>query len=172
MSDMPPGRETTRSVAASSEMRDQITRMMADYSAAIDNDQLEAWPDFFVEKCFYSVISRSDHEAGRCAGFMYCDNRNMLIDRVRSLRTANVYQPHIYRHILSPPRILAVNGDLVSSETNYVLIRTSIPDGAMTVFSTGRYLDDIVSEGRVAKLQRRVAVTDSNMIDMLLVIPI
>lgn len=172
MSDTADARDTARSMAASTGITERITRLMTDYNAAIDNDQLELWPDFFVQNCFYSVIGRSDHEAGRLAGFIYCDNRDMLVDRIRSLRSANVYQPHLYRHIISPPRVLAVSGDLVRSETSYVLIRTSLPDGAMVVFSAGRYLDDIVFDGSVAKFQRRVAVTDSDMIDMLLVIPI
>jgi anthranilate 1,2-dioxygenase small subunit len=145
---------------------------MTDYGAVIDNDRLELWPDFFVQNCFYSVIGRSDHEAGRLAGFMYCDNRDMLVDRIRSLRSANVFQPHRYRHVISPPRILAVNRDLVRCETSYVLIRTSVPEGAMVVFSTGRYLDEIIFDGPDVKFQRRVAVTDSDRIDMLLVIPI
>lgn len=172
MSNAADARDTARSIAVSSDITERITRLMTDYGAAIDNYQFELWPDFFVQNCFYSVIGRSDHEAGRLAGFIYCDNRDMLVDRIRSLRSANVYQPHRYRHIISPPRILAVNGDLVRSETSYVLIRTSIPDGAMVVFSTGRYLDDIVFDGATLKFQRRVAVTDSDMIDMLLVIPI
>lgn len=172
MSDPAHVRDTARSLEVSPDIRERITRLMTDYSAAIDNDQLESWPDFFVQNCFYSVLSRSNHEAGRLAGFIYCDNRDMLVDRIRSLRSANVYQPHLYRHVISPPRIVAMTGDLVRAETNYVLIRTSLPDGAMTVFSTGRYLDDIVFDGPVAKFQRRVAVTDSDMIDMLLVIPI
>jgi len=172
MSDKADSPDTARSIVASPDVTERITRLMTDYNAVIDNDQLELWPDFFVRDCFYSVIGRSDHEAGRLAGFIYCDNRDMLVDRIRSLRSANVYRPHLYRHIISPPRILAVNGDLVKSETSYVLIRTSLPDGAMDVFSTGRYLDDIVFDGPVGKFQRRVAVTDSDMIDMLLVIPI
>src|SRR5215468_508554 len=131
MSDTAGPGDTARSITASSDITERITRLMTDYSAVIDNDRLELWPDFFIQNCFYSVIGRLDHEAGRLAGFMYCDNRDMLLDRIRSLRSANVFQPHRYRHIISPPRILAVNGDLVRSETNYVLIRTSLPDGAM-----------------------------------------
>jgi len=171
MSDTASG-DRAWSIAASSDIMERITRLMTDYSAIIDNDQLELWPDFFVQNCFYSVIGRSDYEAGRLAGFMYCDNRDMLVDRIRSLRSANVFQPHRYRHVISPPRILAVNRDLVRCETSYVLIRTSVPEGAMVVFSTGRYLDEIIFDGPDVKFQRRVAVTDSDRIDMLLVIPI
>ena len=134
--------------------------------------RLEQWPEFFVEDCLYSVISRSNYEAGRRAGFIWCDNRNMLVDRIRSLRSANVYQPHLYRHILSPSRILAASGEVVKAETSFAVIRTSLPDGAMTVFSAGRYLDEIVLEGARTRFRSRIAVTDSDTIDMLLVIPI
>ena len=60
------------------------------------------------------VISRSNYEAGRRAGFIYCDNRDMLIDRISSLRSANVFQPH--RHILSAPRILVADRKMVKAE--------------------------------------------------------
>ena len=153
-------------------VRERITRLMVDCSAAIDNDALEEWPDFFLEKCLYMVISRSNYEAGRRAGFIYCDNRDMLIDRIRSLRSANVYQPHLYRHILSVPRILSTQREMVKTETSFAVIRTSLPDGAMTVFSAGRYLDEIVLEGARTRFRSRIAVTDSDTIDMLLVIPI
>ena len=95
-----------------------------------------------------------------------------LVDRIRSLRSANVYQPHLYRHILSPSRILAASGEVVKAETSFAVIRTSLPDGAMTVFSAGRYLDEIVLEGARTRFGSRIAVTDSDTIDMLLVIPI
>src|SRR6516162_701682 len=153
-------------------VRERITRLMVDCSAAIDNDALEEWPDFFLEKCLYMVISRSNYEAGRRAGFIYCDNRNMLIDRIRSLRSANVYQPHLYRHILSVPRILSAQREMVKTETSFAVIRTSLPDGAMMVFSAGRYLDEIFLEGASARFRSRIAVTDSDTIDMLLVIPL
>ena len=154
-------------------VRERITRLMVDCSAAIDNDALEEWPDFFLEKCLYMVISRSNYEAGRRAGFIYCDNRNMLIDRIRSLRSANVYQPHLYRHILSVPRILSAQREMVKTETSFAVIRTSLPDGAMMVFSAGRYLDEIFFlEGASARFRSRIAVTDSDTIDMLLAIPI
>jgi hypothetical protein len=61
---------------------------------------------------------------------------------------------------------------MVKTETSFAVIRTSLPDGAMTVFSAGRYLDEIFLEGTSARFQSRIAVTDSDTIDMLLVIPI
>lgn len=161
-----------RSLRLSYEARETIAQLMADYAAAIDNDELELWPDFFLEKCLYSVISRSNYEAGRQAGFIYCDSRGMLIDRIRALRSANVYQPHLYRHIQSPTRVVAASNGVIKAETNYAVIRVSVPDGAMVVFSVGRYLDEIILEDSRARFRSRIAVTDSDMIDMLLVIPV
>src|SRR5262252_7236008 len=172
MSEATLAADATRSAEVAYEIRERITRLMTDCSAAIDNDTLEEWPDFFLEKCLYMVISRSNYEAGRRAGFIYCDNRDMLIDRIRSLRSANVYQPHLYRHILSVPRILSTQHEMVKAETSFAVIRTSLPDGAMTVFSAGRYLDEIILEGASARFRTRIAVTDCDTIDMLLVIPI
>ena len=162
----------TISAEVAYDVRERIARLMVDCSAAIDNDALEQWPEFFLEKCLYMVISRSSYEAGRRAAFIYCDNRDMLVDRVRSLRSANVYQPHLYRHILSGPRILSAQREMVKTETSFAVIRTFLPDGAMTLFSAGRYLDEIFLEGTSARFHSRIAVTDSDTIDMLLVIPI
>jgi hypothetical protein len=46
-----------------------------------------------------------------------------------------------------PSRIFAASGEVVKAETSFAVIRTSLPDGAMTVLSAGRYLDEIVLEG-------------------------
>jgi anthranilate 1,2-dioxygenase small subunit len=172
MSDLALKAAPARSMQLDPELRETIQSLMVDYASAIDNDDLEEWPEFFVEKCLYKIVSRSNHEAGRPAGFVYCDNRRMLIDRVLSLRSANVYQPHLYRHILSPSKILARSNGSVSAETNFAVIRTSLPDGTMTTFSTGRYLDEIVLDSDGAKFRSRTVVTDSDAIDILLVIPI
>ena len=45
-------------------------------------------------------------------------------------------------------------------------------DGEMTVFSAGRYVDEIVLEKEAALLQKRLVVTDSARFDTLVVIPI
>jgi len=156
----------------SQEKRAQINRLIADCAAFIDNFELEEWPECFTEKCIYKVVARSDYDKGRPAGFIYCDRRDMLIDRVRSIRSVNVFQPHLYRHILGPTRILREQDGVVYSETSYVVVRTLLVDGTMAVFSAGRCLDEIVFENGRAMFRSRIVVTDSDSIDMLLVLPI
>ena len=150
----------------------RIEALIADCAAVIDGGQLELWPDYFTEKCLYRIISRSEFEKGRPIGFVFCDNRNMLIDRVRAMRSANVFQPHVYRHVLGPPRIVRRRDAVFDVETSYIVIRTAMPGGAMDVFSAGRYLDEIVFEADVPKLRSRSVIADSDSIDMLLVLPI
>src|SRR6185295_19893414 len=86
--------------------REAIARLQMEYVHAIDNNELERWPQLFAEKCLYQIIPRAEHEQGRRIGIWFCDNRGMLEDRVSSMREVNVFQPHVYRHVIGPTEIL------------------------------------------------------------------
>ena len=148
-----------------------IARLMMQYVHAIDNDELERWPPCFTEKCVYQILPRPAFEQGHRVGVWYCDNRDMLEDRVRSLREINVYEPHVYRHVIGPTEILEFSGGVYRAQTSYIVVRT-MHDGEMTIFSAGRYVDEIVLEKEAALLQKRLVVTDSARFDTLVVIPI
>jgi anthranilate 1,2-dioxygenase small subunit len=152
-------------------VRDAIARLQMEYVHAIDNDQLERWPGLFTEKCLYQIIPRADHQQGRLIGVWFCDNRGMLEDRVSSLREVNVYEPHVYRHVIGPTEILGHQEGAWTAQTSYLVVRT-MHDGEMTLFSAGRYVDQIVIEGGAARFRRRVVVPDSWRFDTLVVIPI
>ncbi len=148
-----------------------IVRLMTQYVHAIDNDELDRWPQFFTESCFYQILPRAAHEQGHMVGVWFCDNRGMLEDRIRSLREINVYEPHVYRHVIGPTEILEGADGTYKAQTSYIVVRT-MHDGEMTVFSAGRYLDEIVVTGDTALLQKRIVITDSARFDTLVVIPI
>jgi anthranilate 1,2-dioxygenase small subunit len=150
--------------------RDAIARLMMEYVHAIDNDELERWPQFFTEQCLYQIISRTDHEQGRLIGLWFCDSRAMLADRVSSIREVNIYEPHVYRHIIGPTEVLDSRDGAYTAQTSYMVART-MHDGEMQLFSAGRYLDEIVIEGGAARFRKRVVVTDSWRYDTLVVIP-
>jgi anthranilate 1,2-dioxygenase small subunit len=95
----------------------------------------------------------------------------MLEDRVSALREVNVYEPHVYRHILGPTEILSFSEGAWSTQTSYIVVRT-MADGGMSVFSAGRYLDEIVFDGEIARFRKRRVVTDSACYDTLVVIPL
>src|SRR5687767_12816891 len=160
-----------KSVEVPAAVRDAIARLQMEYVHAIDNDELERWPQLFTEQCLYQIIPRADHEQGRRIGIWFCDNRGMLEDRVSSIREVNVYEPHVYRHVIGPTEILDAADGVYRAQTSYIVVRT-MHHGEMRVFSAGRYVDEIVCDGETARLKSRMVVADSGRFDTLLVIPL
>jgi anthranilate 1,2-dioxygenase small subunit len=141
------------------------------YIHCIDDDRLEAWPEFFTERCLYKIISRENYDRGLPLGVMECDSRGMLKDRIASLRRANVYEPHTYRHQVSALEVAPLGEGRYQCRSNYLVVRT-MADGTMTVFSTGRYLDRLAAEGDDFRLEERLVVFESRRVETLLVIPL
>jgi anthranilate 1,2-dioxygenase small subunit len=158
-------------VAAPPEVREAIARLMLAYVNAIDDDEIERWPQFFTDPCLYRIVSRRDYDEGRPIGVWYCDSRGMLEDRVTSLREVNVYEPHAYRHVIGPTAILGLQNGLWHAHTSYHLARIML-DGETQLFSTGCYVDAISVADGAARFSSRIVVTDSWRYDMLIVIPI
>ncbi len=149
----------------------RIARMMAHYGSAIDSLDLDRWPEFFTEDGVYRILTRADHDAGRDFGIWYCSSRAMLLDRVKSIQSVNVFEPHVYRHVIGASEVVDVDGDTYACETSYLIVRTGY-EGGMVLFSAGRYLDRIVIEGERALLRERVVVTDSRRYDTLVALPL
>ena len=152
---------------------EQVAALHADYVRAIDDDRLEAWPEFFHEQCLYSITTADNHREGLEAGIVWADSRAMLKDRVLSLREANIYERHRYRHIIGAPAIVADDAHGVRAESSVLVVRIN-RDGTMDLFATGRYLDVArVDPGDgCLKLAERIVVCDSGRIDTLLAIPL
>ena len=146
---------------------DRLSALNADYARCIDDDRLEEWPGFFLERCLYKVTTADNLAKGYEAGLIYADSRAMLKDRVSALRQANIYERQRYRHIVGLP--LVRDGGAV--ETPFLVVRI-MRDGKMDLFATGRYLDKVVEESGALKFAERVAVCDSSRFDTLLAIPL
>lgn len=148
-----------------------IEALAADYVHCIDEDRLEEWPDFFTDDAQYRVLTRENHEQGLPLGLIYCDGKGMLRDRISALRTANVFEPHVYCHITGALKILDNTGGETRAQSNFTVMRT-MADGAMSVFVCGKYIDRIVETDAGLKYAERTVILDSRRIDTLLVIPI
>ena len=154
----------------STELRARIDDFLLDYAHCIDDDDLEQWPSFFAESGLYQIIPREGYEAGHPIGVMLCRGRGMMIDRVRAMRQANIYEPQRYTHILSRSQ-MASRGSAITLRTNFQILRT-MQDGACDLFACGHYLDAVqVEDTALTFLERRVLL-DSRRIDTLLVVPI
>lgn len=152
-------------------MRRGIEELIAAYAECIDDDRLEEWPDFFVENCRYLITSRQSHEAGYRHGVVYAASRGMLVDRILSLRRANIFEPHRYRHIVGPIRVGAIADGIAETRSSFIVVRI-MHDGEMSLFAAGRYLDRIAVAAAPYRFVERLVILDSDKIDTLLVIPL
>lgn len=150
--------------------RSRIEDFLTDYAHAIDDDELERWPGFFTEDALYQITNRENYDAGLPMGVMICEGRGMMADRVLALRTANIYEPHTYCHLLGRPRLHA-DGDTIRARSNFQVIRT-MQEGRMELYATGKYVDRIVLEDGEPLLAERRVVLESRRVDILLVFPL
>jgi len=149
----------------------ELEQLYTDYVHCLDADEIERWPDFFTEDCFYRVTSAENYEAGMPLGLIHATSRNMLKDRVSALREANIYEPQRYRHLVSSIKIVEERDTTLELMANFLVVRT-MQQGDMTLFAAGRYLDQIQLTDGTWKFARKTVVLDSRQIDTLLAIPI
>jgi anthranilate 1,2-dioxygenase small subunit len=149
----------------------ELDQLYTDYVHCLDTDELERWPDFFTEDCFYRITSAEDYQAGLPLGLIYATSRDMLRDRVSALREANIYEPQRYRHLVSSIRIVGEVAEALDLVANFLVVRT-MQDGDMTIFGAGCYVDQVRRDGASWKFARKIVVLDSRQIDTLLAIPI
>jgi anthranilate 1,2-dioxygenase small subunit len=148
-----------------------LSDLMAEYGMALDEDRLEDWVELFEEECDYRVVTRENIEQGMPNVLMWCDNKNMLRDRIESYRHVNEYNPHYDRHVIGPLRLLNEKDGVASFEASYSLFQTDL-EGNSRLFSVGRYRVDAAMAGDAAKLRRVLVVAYTGTIPSLLATPI
>jgi 3-phenylpropionate/cinnamic acid dioxygenase small subunit len=149
-----------------------VQDLNARYVEAIDDDKLEAWPDFFTDDGRYLVTTAENVAQNLPLGMMYATSRAMLRDRVRALREANVYETQRYRHILGAPRVIAADGGVIRARSGFIVVRI-MHTGEMTIFATGSYEDRVLLDAAgTARFAEKTVVLDSRAVDTLLAIPL
>jgi anthranilate 1,2-dioxygenase small subunit len=140
---------------------------MAEYGMALDEDRLEDWVELFDEDCDYRVVTRENVEQGLPNVLMWCDNKNMLRDRVESYREVNEYNLHYDRHVIGPLRMLGES----TFEASYSLFQTDL-EGNSRLFSVGRYRVEALMKDGAARIKTMLVVADTGTIPSLLATPI
>jgi len=149
----------------------EMHRLQERYVSVIDTDRLEEWPDLFTEDCIYEIVPKENVDLGLPMGIMHCFGRAMLRDRITSLRKANVFEPHTYRHMTSGLELVEIDADTVDMRSNYVVVQT-LTDGESRVYQAGSYLDRVVRTVDGWRYQRKKAVYDTSRVQTLLVTPV
>ena len=149
-----------------------IENLIYEWARAIDEDRVEAIADLLVPDGRYTVKSRFNHDRNLPMAIIDSRSAAQLRDRIKSLRIANIYEPHHYRHILSGVQIVGEENSVFHVRSNYLVVRTMALDGDMKIFSTGQCQDEVVITTEGPKFKQRLFLYDSRIIETLLVIPI
>ena len=149
----------------------KLERLFADYCACLDEGDLEAWPELFVEDAIYRIVSRENYSAGFPIPLVLCDSKGMMQDRVFSLRNANIYQPHQYRHAQSAVRITRHASSELEVSSSYIVVQTLL-DGTTHLYQAGSYYDRVVDTPSGFRFKERTVVYDTSRVQTLLATPI
>jgi len=152
-------------------MNDAAIELLYDYVAAIDEDRLEDWLDFFAEDAVYQIVPRENVEQSLPASLMLCTNKDMLRDRIVALRSANKFNLHYPRHVVSAPRVRPIGADRCGLTASYAVFQTNM-DGESRLFSVGQYRDEIRFVDGKPLFQKKLVVVDSFNVPSMLAVPI
>ena len=153
------------------EIRCLLDEFYAEYVHCLDEDQIERWPDFFTEDCFYQLIPRENYDQGLPIALIRCESKGYLKDRVAAVRETSMYAPYTQRHFVSGLRVTGIADGIIKAEANFSILRTQT-DKLTEVFLSGRYLDTIVMEDDKPLFSEKICVCDSTLIPNSLVIPV
>jgi anthranilate 1,2-dioxygenase small subunit len=161
----------TSTVAREVLAREALQDLVCDLALCIDDGPHERIAQFFTEDTLYLVIPRREYDLGRKVGFMRCESRGMLEDRLAAMKNGNIFEPHQYRHVVSNVFVDGISEGVVRMRTPFILVRTA-QDGIGQIFASGKYLDEVVTRDERLQIRKRIVVLDSHRIDTLLVLPI
>jgi anthranilate 1,2-dioxygenase small subunit len=148
----------------------QAYELVETYGRLLDANKLEDWVELFAEGCRYEIISRENHEQNLPLSLMLCDNKDMLRDRIYSLREANIYNIHSDCHVIGP--ISATRSDTAIAVTAAYALYQSNQEGDSRLFSVGRYHLNLVEAGEALLIERQIVLVDTGAIPTLLATPI
>jgi anthranilate 1,2-dioxygenase small subunit len=157
------------------ELRLIVEELQHAYTDCLEDDRLEEWPALFTPECIYRVLPRENFALGLPLAIMFCDNDRALTDRVTSHRNANLFAPHVYRHLIGRIKIVEQSSTEVTARCNYAVFRTAldaIDYGSSKLFSVGEYRDRIVIADGIAKFKEKTVIIDTCKIPSLLATPL
>ncbi len=158
--------------ATSRELRLDLEAFHAEYCAALDNREVEKWPEFFCEDALYRVTSRENAEHNMLVGLVYAEGRDMMIDRAIAIAHTQMFAPRYTQHMVSNVRIVETHDDgRIEAEANFLLLQTLV-EGPSTVHLAGRYYDTFVREQGRLLLQERQVIYDTAILANDLVYPV
>ncbi len=152
-------------------LRLRLADLYCAYADALDEGELERWPDFFTEDCLYRVIPRDNFDQGLPIALIYCESRGMLIDRVVAIRETALFVPRTVRHLTGNIRLREIGADGLRLTASFALFQTMV-DRPSELFICGQYRDRVIDDGVDLRFAERVCIYDSTIVPTSLVYPV
>jgi anthranilate 1,2-dioxygenase small subunit len=149
-----------------------VENLVYEWARAIDENRVEAICDLLAPQGSYTVQSRFNADRGLPHALIAAASPAQLRDRIMSMRKANIYEPHHYRHILSGVQIVGGEPAALQLRSNFLVVRTMDLDGDMKLFATGQCEDVVDVTGAQPVFRSRRFLLDSRVVETLLVIPL
>ena len=138
-------------------LRMRLADLYCAYADALDDGELESWPEYFTEDCVYKIIPRENFEQNLPIALIYCESRDMLIDRVTAIRETALYVPRLLRHLTGNIRLREIGPDGLRLTASFALLQTMV-DRPSELFMCGRYHDRVVEDGDRLRFSERICV--------------
>lgn len=152
-------------------LENDIRRLFDEVADLLDQDEVERFPEYFIDDCVYQVVSRENYAQDLPQAAIYCDGIGMVRDRVIALRETQVYVPRTWRHFLSGIRITALDDRDIHVRSNF-MVTEAMSDADPTLFLVGQYLDVLVRQDGALKFRQRLAIFDNHHIRRSLIVPV
>ena len=152
-------------------LQHRVDQLNAAYADVLDSQRYDEWPLMFTPQGRYKVQSRENFERGFPLGLIDLESRGMMQDRIYGVTQTIYHAPYYMRHVISPARVTAIDGNTLHTQANYAVFRTR-PAGVSEVFSVGRYVDVLEDSGQTLAIRSRLCVYDSEMVLNSLIYPI
>ena len=75
---------SARPVRSAEAAVDRLEELYAAYTACLDEERFEEWPEFFVEQCLYKIVPRENFERGLPLATWLCEGIASRKPRPRS----------------------------------------------------------------------------------------
>lgn len=148
-----------------------VEDLFAAYMDSLDDEKLEAWPEFFTENGVYKIVARENVERDLPIATWSCLSRGMMQDRVVAIRNASVFSPRYMRHVAGAPRVIEEKEGVVSARLSFAVFET-LQDEPSRVFLVGQYRAKVALTTDGPRFRELLAVYDTSLIPGLLVYPV
>ena len=148
-----------------------VSALFGDYGWLLDTAQYDDWLALFTEASLYQIMPRENLDAGFAASLIYCRSKDMLRDRITSLRDVNKYNIHTTRHIIGRSRIGAPAEGRIPAMTPFAVYQTD-QEGVSQLFAVGAYDSLLSRQGGALQLDSQIVQLDTFSVPTLLSDPL